>query len=242
MSIEHFLNCAPRREKDSRRFETKTDKRPVKDSSLDVYPEAMMLMSGRKALALLALFALVFCRFSADVEADENSLFAVTWGWKDGTSLSQGQLSSVDLSIRNRDAKTVRLEFVGINFDWMKPDTYVYGGGSERERMLNPGEAVTYSIAFDVPAEAAAGEHKCYAIIFHYKQGDGGWVKSYETVKPDRNLDVIATVVVTLTLTQTVTMAEAPSTIPTSSLILAIIIILVVASVLARLFRRKLAQ
>jgi len=102
----------------------------------------------------------------------------VEWRWRD-YPFSPGLVSSVDVTIINESNVTILLRFVGINLGnlWSKHDVsgIFYGGLSERNRTLAPGERFSYNIGFSVPDDAE-GKYRAYILVaYNYNRTGDGW-------------------------------------------------------------------
>jgi len=147
---------------------------------------------------------LSLCLLLTPSRAQETGL-SVRWIWNEGYTIPQGKdMSSVSISLSNEGKRQLRLEFVGLHFAWMPEDTYVYGGGSEKASILVPGQSITYTIAFGIPKDIAAGSYKSYAAIIYHVANDSAWTKISTAYFPPQNLEIAPIVVVTVTSTTTV--------------------------------------
>lgn len=152
------------------------------------------------SLALVAM-ALTTCAANTVNSGSEGP--SIEWIWCDGNFLSAGGTSSINLTIRNPGANPIKLQFVGLRFDWMPQNAYVYGGGSELEVILPPRTFVRYAIPFEIPPDVAPGPHECLAIAKYEVLGEARIV----VFRPDRELSVLQVITVTEVVTKTETVA-----------------------------------
>lgn len=160
----------------------------------------------RKGVPTALLLALAMAASAASIagmaSAGSGGLSA-EWIWCDGDSLPAGRASSVNLTIWNSGPNEVKIRFVGLRFDWMPQNTYLYGGGSELEVILPPKGSAKYAIAFEVPPNAAPGPHDCSAFAKYEALGE----ERLEIFRPYRGLSVIRVVTLTEVVTKTETVA-----------------------------------
>lgn len=162
--------------------------------------------SGARLYGLLLISALLLIH---TVAAAPDEDLALTWIWSDGALLPAGTRSStVALKLTNQGRQQIRLEFVGLHFDWMEKDMYAYGGGSEKTNQLTPGQSVTYTIPFGIPENLKSGTYRCLAGIVYYLQQDSTWKKVEIALFSPQGLQIIPVAVVTVTSTRTVTSAS----------------------------------
>lgn len=129
----------------------------------------------------------------------------VAWGVDNPV---QGGEANIVVNVRSLWNQPLTLKFVGVRLDWMGEDTYLYGGGSELERLMNPGYSVSYSIHFKVPDNAIPGFHPAFVLVVYMVSEEGALVEYHQVVEVRPGLNVVAAV--TLTVTEVVTvMGEA---------------------------------
>lgn len=129
---------------------------------------------------------------------------SVEVAWGAGAS-SPGAVSNIILTVRNIWDQPLTLRFVGVRFDWMSGDAYLYGGGSELERLMNPGDSASFSVYFNVPDSAAPGFHPAsILLVYRVNEGDG-LVEYHQFVEVRPGLNVVAAETLTLTETKVVT-------------------------------------
>ncbi|MFH0849105.1 MAG: hypothetical protein V1857_06355 [archaeon] len=158
--------------------------------------------SGAKLCAILVLSTLLLIQITAAAPDEDLSL---GWIWNDGVGLPVGTRSStVGLKLVNQGKQQIRLEFVGVRFDWMEKDVYAYGGGSEKTNLVSPGQSVTYTIPFGIPENLKSGTYKCLAGIVYYVQQDGAWRRVEIAQFSTQDLQIVPVAVVTVTSTTTV--------------------------------------
>lgn len=151
----------------------------------------------------ILIVILSLCFFLTSSQGQETAL-SIRWSWNDGPALPQGkESSSVTMTLSNTGKQSLKLEFVGLHFAWMRNDTYVYGGGSEKNNTLSQGQSITYTIPFGIPNNLTAGSYKCYAYISYYAGTDSSWIKMSKTDFSPQNLEIVPIVVVTVTSTTT---------------------------------------
>ncbi|MEM3574234.1 MAG: hypothetical protein QXQ76_00590 [Candidatus Bathyarchaeia archaeon] len=150
------------------------------------------------SLALMAISSAAGMARMARAGSDD--LF-VEWVWCDGDLLPPGRTSSVNLTIRNPSANPIKLQFVGLRFDWMPQNAYVYGGGSELEAILPPKGSVRYAIPFEIPPDVVPGFHECLAIAKYEVLGE----VRFSIFRPDRGLSVLRVITLTEVVTKTET-------------------------------------
>lgn len=149
----------------------------------------------------MALMAIALAAGTAQMARAGSDDLSVEWVWCDGDLLPSGKTSSVNLTIRNPGANPIKLQFVGLRFDWMPQNTYVYGGGSELEAILPPRGSVRYAIPFEIPPDAAPGPHECSAIAKYEVLGE----VRIDIFRPDRGLSVLRVITLTEVVTKTET-------------------------------------
>jgi len=151
----------------------------------------------------LALIAIAMAAWSAHAAPAGSEGISIEWVWCDGNLLPAGRTSSVNLTIRNPSANPIKLQFVGLRFDWMPQNAYVYGGGSELEVILPPRAFVRYAIPFEIPPDVAPGPHECLAIAKYEALGE----VRIDVFRPDRGLSVLRVITLTEVVTKTETIA-----------------------------------
>jgi hypothetical protein len=155
----------------------------------------------------ILIVILLLCSFVASSQGQETAL-SIRWTWNDGPAQAQGKESSVTMILSNTGKGSLKLEFVGLHFPWMRNDTYLYGGGSEKNNTLSQGQSITYTIPFGIPKNLTAGQYKCYAYISYYVAADGSWTKMSSAYYPQQTLEIVPMVVVTVTSTTTLSQPE----------------------------------
>jgi hypothetical protein len=158
------------------------------------------LRKGIEVALMLAVIAVALAPRAAPARADSEDLSA-EWIWCDGNFLPAGRISSINITIRNVGPSPVKLQFVGLHFDWMPQNAYVYGGGSELEAILPPGGSARYAIPFEIPPDAQPGPHECLAFAKYEVLGEG----RLKVFRPDRGLSVLRVITVTEVVTKTET-------------------------------------
>jgi len=129
--------------------------------------------------------------------------------FNDGMILNQGAVSTITVTIANTAERQVKLNFVGLRFDWLPGNVYIYGDNSERERVLSPQETAQYRIAFNIPAEVTAGMHTPFVVVTYGVESEDGWTGHNEVVEISPGINVVQ--VVTITQTEVVTVLKSVS-------------------------------
>ena len=123
-------------------------------------------------LILILIFAL---QPKSPIIGLENKAYIINWQWVDGKKLPQGASSSIEITITNVSNGTMQLWFVGLRFDWMKPNVFLIGSGSERNKTLERLESISYSIAFSVPENVSLGLHEAIVLVDYSVRLNGEW-------------------------------------------------------------------
>ena len=154
----------------------------------------------------LTVFLLAFA-CSASLSYALSGGLGLNLAWRDGDALPPGSVSIVDVTVTNGFDGGVTLRFVGVRFDWMDEGVYLYGGGSEKPHMLNPGESITFGIGFNVPERVEPGPHRVYLALVYEVDGE----EHREVVQVEPPFNVIEVVTVTFTETFITTVYSQPS-------------------------------
>ncbi len=130
---------------------------------------------------------------------------SLSWTWSDNAQVPVGtRVSSVSLRLENQGKIRVRLEFVGVHFDWMEKDFYSYGSGSEKTNILEPGQSISYTIPFSIPENVKPGTYKCQAGLVYSTQQDATWNKVEIAHFSPKDFEVVAVKIFTVTSTTTI--------------------------------------
>jgi hypothetical protein len=90
----------------------------------------------------------------------------------------------------------------------MKKDVYLYGGGSEKEHILSPGQSIAYSIPFSIPENITVGGYMCWAGIVYHIRENSTWRRVEVAHLSPWNLEITRVAVITVTSTKTVSAGE----------------------------------
>jgi hypothetical protein len=152
------------------------------------------------AVTLTLLFSAALTHITLPVHGASHVGVEVAWG---GDVPTQGGVATIIVNVRNLWSQPLTLRFVGVRLDWMGEDTYLYGGGSELDRLMNPGDIASYSMRFTVPDDASPGFHPAYILVVYTVSEEDMLVEYHQVVEVRPGLNVVAAV--TLTVTEVVT-------------------------------------
>jgi len=135
----------------------------------------MILMGCLKNLTV-ALTSLTLILLANTALSQTKEALDVSWEWRDPPPFRLGLSSTVSVTIRNVSNATAELKSVGLRFTWMEKGVFYYGGGSDQNRTLAPGESVTYDIGFNIQEIVwLAGKHQAVILIAYDYQIEGKW-------------------------------------------------------------------
>ena len=194
-----------------------------------------MRMKHLIPLLMLGLFLTLPAHGQSHVEVD------LSWG--EEANVPQAGSSYVTVTVTNVQDQPLTLMFVGVRFDWMSENAYLYGDGSEIERALEPDGSASYRIYFNVPENAPPGFHSAFLSLVYTVEEDGGATEYHQVVEVKPGVNVVAVVTLTETEVVVVTVSEqggaaAPSRWPIALAALLGLIALIVVIVAAYRKRR----
>jgi len=135
-------------------------------------------------ITMLILMLVFMLQPKSPINSLENKAYIINWQWVDGKKLAQGKSSSIEITITNISNGTMQLWFVGLRFDWMKPNVFFIGSGSEKNKTLERLESISYSIAFSIPENASLGLHEAIILVDYNLKLDNGWTNRTAIAHP----------------------------------------------------------
>jgi hypothetical protein len=157
-------------------------------------------------IALTALFITNLLFFT--YPAYGQSHVEVTFDWEVGVEIPQGEASYISITVTNTQKKLVTLTFVGVRFDWLDENTYIYGGGSENNLTLKPGSSASYQISFNIPEKTSPGNHSVFILVVYNVEEEGGEIEYHQIIEVKPGVNVVAIVTVTETEVVVITVNE----------------------------------
>jgi hypothetical protein len=114
-----------------------------------------------------------------------------------------GRTTPITVVVTDVANSTVQLSFVGLRFEWNKPDKFFIGGNSDKGAVLAAGEQVTYLIPVDIPGNVTPGIYNMSAYVTYrwFKGGSwtgtlaGWWVSSIQLAYPQTQQSQTTTVI-----------------------------------------------
>jgi len=88
----------------------------------------------------------------------------VRFDWKP-YPIERGGTSALIVTGVNREAQLIQLIFVGVGFDWMKQDVYVYSPESATPKNVTQYASVSVEIGFGVPDDVQPGLHDARVLV-----------------------------------------------------------------------------
>jgi hypothetical protein len=86
-----------------------------------------------------------------------------------------GQTQTVTVTVTNITNSTVQLTFLGLQFEWNKPDFFFVGGNSDKGAVLAAGEQIAYPILVQIPSNVTDGTYVLGTYITYRWFKGGNW-------------------------------------------------------------------
>jgi hypothetical protein len=86
-----------------------------------------------------------------------------------------GQTQTVTVTVSNVANNTVQLTFLGLQFEWNKPDFFFVGGNSDKGAVLAAGEQIAYPILVQIPSNVTEGTYVLGTYVTYRWFNGGNW-------------------------------------------------------------------
>jgi hypothetical protein len=86
-----------------------------------------------------------------------------------------GQMQTVTVTVSNVANSTVQLTFLGLQFEWNKPDFFFVGGNSDKGAVLAAGEQIAYPILVQIPSNVTEGTYVLGTYVTYRWFKGGNW-------------------------------------------------------------------
>ena len=166
-------------------------------------------MALRRGTILFTLFSILSCLSVNQIQPLDD--ITVDVNFNDGLILNQGSISTVTITIKNPTPSRLKLEFTGIQFEWLPENVYIYGDKSEQVVILSQSEQSQYTITFNVPSETSSGTYKAFIAISYALEDSNGWSSRHQIIEIQPGISVVQVVTVIETKVVTVVKSAIPS-------------------------------
>lgn len=125
-------------------------------------------------IAILSMTAVILCVIPAPTIAGTGDL-TVTYRFDKNPAMQTDQ-DTITLTIKNDRSQPVKLQQIGVHFDWLQTDTYIFDSSVSDTNVKNlaVGESYVCTISFQVPTLATIGDHG-WNIYIKYQEGGMYW-------------------------------------------------------------------
>lgn len=131
--------------------------------------------SMKTEVYMLAVF-LVMCSLIGSVSAQSAQARPITVALQATfLPLAIGQTQTVTVTVKNIANSTVQLTFLGLQFEWNKPDFFFVGGNSDKGAVLAAGEQIAYPILVQVPSNVTQGTYVLGTYVTYRWFNGGNW-------------------------------------------------------------------
>jgi len=94
--------------------------------------------------------------------------------WK-AYPIERGVSNAITVTVANKGAALLQLFSVGLQFDWMKKDTYIVSGESRTPKNVTQYGAVSFDIGFQVADDVSPGQHEARLNLKYATFVNGTW-------------------------------------------------------------------